>query len=154
MLICEKCGSLFEDDYEKDICHCGGFLEEARMCELCGDYFSERQLILGVCKDCLDSSADLFSAIELGEENPETIKVNGFIASLGEKTINALLAKVIKEDTVLSVLIEKAEDYCLKDKECFADFLTQEKADETVRKQSGVSFRSCDEQVSFVQNVG
>lgn len=154
MLICEKCGSLFEDTCEKDTCHCGGVLKEAQRCELCGDYFSEQQLILGVCRDCLDPSADLFTAIEFGEENPEQIKLNGFFASLGEKTINALLVKAIKDETVLNLLSEKAKSYCLEDRESFADYLAQEKIDETVRKQSGISFRSRNEQVTSVQNVG
>ena len=72
MYVCVKCGRLFNDEevptrkerhtelegywYETfmDDCPCGGTLEEAKQCAVCGEYHCEDDLIEEVCPFCFN----------------------------------------------------------------------------------------------------
>ena len=70
MYICEDCGTvLAEEDlhtersYVSDYmggcyenvtgCPCGGSVEEADLCDICGEYFKHDDLLNGIWMDCL-----------------------------------------------------------------------------------------------------
>lgn len=104
MIICERCGHVFcEDDidirreYHSEVpdrpyedwavCpYCGGMeLEDLEMCELCGRYFVESDMIGGVCEECVNQARgdwrmclDMSSRYESGMD----VKINAFLATV------------------------------------------------------------------------
>lgn len=65
MFICAECGKLIEDGdfanwtepHGEQLCgcpRCGGEVEEAQECAICGEYHLEDDLTNGVCKDCAE----------------------------------------------------------------------------------------------------
>lgn len=112
MMICEKCGCVYEDSeafetsyiYDstpfgrvaiarasdlKD-CDCGGQLAPAKKCSACGVWIPEDSR--DVCDECLDAAETVDVAIALGDINTVPIEVNGFAASvLGSEEINRIL---------------------------------------------------------------
>lgn len=65
--------------------YCKGFYEEVFQCKICGEYFTEDELTSGVCDDCIyqhDTDIELLYRLGNEEDAKETVKLNGFIASV------------------------------------------------------------------------
>jgi DNA-directed RNA polymerase subunit RPC12/RpoP len=71
MYICVECGRIMEDysswtePHGEDMCgcpHCGGEVEEAQECAICGEYHLEEDLTNGVCECCAREEIDFSSA--------------------------------------------------------------------------------------------
>ena len=115
---CEKIG----------VCpYCKGYFEEMHKCEICGEYFTEDELSGGVCDECIyEHSTDIELCHKLGEEAEETIKINGFIASVfTEEQINEILWNRIKEINRMGNI--SCYDFIDSDKSWFAEKLIEEK---------------------------
>lgn len=138
MYICEDCGKIvaeedvsahnesigeywgvpcFETIYSCP--HCGGELEEATECVVCGGWSSEDN---GICDDCLDKLTTDENCLDIGEENLEKIKINGFLYSaFNEDEINNILWEKLKEDQIKLDEVKVAyRDY---DKSYFAEWV-------------------------------
>ena len=115
---CEKIG----------VCpYCKGYFEEMAQCRICGEYFTEDELSGGVCDECIyEHSTDIELCHKLGEEAEETIKINGFIASVfTEEQINEILWNRIKE--INRMVNISCYDFIDSDKSWFAEKLIEEK---------------------------
>jgi hypothetical protein len=99
-------------------------------CKICGEYFTDDELSGGVCDECIyEHSTDIELCHRLGEEAEETIKINGFIASVftEEQIINEILWNRIKEiNRIVSI---SCYDFIDSDKSWFAEKLIKEKND-------------------------
>lgn len=143
MLICKDCGKVIADDelithlesrgefwgnncFEEivDKCECGGEFVEAKQCQMCGEWICEDDE--NVCDDCLQNNATYDNALKYGEENKESVELNGFLANVfTADEVNEILIRELDEAQQLSTKIYKeARWYCLNDKMCFIDFLT------------------------------
>lgn len=145
MFICEDCGSTREeeelntvyvdsgvkfqdgnngwDELDTD-CSCGGVYVEAEKCEHCGEWAAF--LHNGVCDDCLEGEATVHNAISFGNSNQEDISVNGYFAKLfGEAQINSILRNKYLELTTEAERKAKATEFCLNDKDEFAEFIKE-----------------------------
>ena len=107
--------------------YCKGYFEEMHKCEICGEYFTEDELSGGVCDECIyEHSTDIELCHKLGEEAEETIKINGFIASVfTEEQINEILWNRIKE--INRMVNISCYDFIDSDKSWFAEKLIEEK---------------------------
>lgn len=115
---CEKIG----------VCpYCKGYFEEMHKCEICGEWYTEDELTSGVCDECIyEHSTDIELCHKLGEEAEETIKINGFIASVfTEEQINEILWNRIKE--INRMVNISCYDFIDSDKSWFAEKLIEEK---------------------------
>ena len=117
---CEKIG----------VCpYCKGYFEEMTQCRICGQYFTEDELSGGVCDECVyEHSTDIELCHRLGQEAEESIKLNGFIASVfSEEQINEILWNRIKE--INRMVNISCYDFIDSDKSWFAEKLIKEKND-------------------------
>lgn len=117
---CEKIG----------VCpYCKGYFEEMTQCRICGQYFTDGELSDGVCDECIyEHSTDIELCYRLGEEAEESIKLNGFIASVfTEEQINEILWNRIKE--INRMVNISCYDFIDSDKSWFAEQLIKEKND-------------------------
>jgi methionyl-tRNA synthetase len=73
MYICVECGRIMEnysswtEPHGEDICgcsYCGGAVEEAEECAICGEYHSKEDLTNGVCKFCYEGQFDYEIALQ------------------------------------------------------------------------------------------
>lgn len=115
---CEKIG----------ICpYCKGYYEPMYQCKICGEWFTDDELTMGVCDDCIcQHDTDIELCHKLGEESEETIKINGFIASVfTEEQINEILWNRIKE--INRIVNISCYDFIDSDKSWFAEKLIKEK---------------------------
>lgn len=73
MYICVECGRIMEDysswtePHGENMCgcyRCGGEVEEAQECAICGEYHLEEDLINGICKTCYEEQFDYETALE------------------------------------------------------------------------------------------
>lgn len=109
--LCENCNSVFDiddviDDYDYNTnyhdtkCPCCGsrFFEEARQCEVCGEYVVKDELVDGICESCLDD-CDIDDAVEIGEILAHDFQcVNPFLEEvLGYQAINSILKKAYND---------------------------------------------------------
>ena len=139
---CHECDRQFEEPdfitekhgldtppYEKiAVCpYCKGYFEEMTQCRICGQYFTDGELSGGVCDECIyEHSTDIELCHKLGEEAEETIKINGFIASVfTEEQINEILWNRIKE--INRIVNISCYDFIDSDKSWFAEQLIKEK---------------------------
>ena len=141
MYICEDCGntrSELKEVYEKvggfqsgnqgytytdDYCSCGGTYVEAVKCKECGDWASE--LFNGFCEDCLKGEATISNAVLFGDTKKEAVNVNGlYVKVFGEAQINSILQSAFFEKTTKGERITNANEFCIKDKEEFSEFVT------------------------------
>lgn len=137
---CHNCGKQFEEPhiieerhgldtppYEKiGVCpYCKGYFEEMHQCKICGQYFTNAELSGGVCDECIyENSTDIEFCYNL--ETEETIKINGFIASVfTEEQINEILWNRIKE--INRMVNISCYDFIDSDKSWFAEKLIEEK---------------------------
>jgi hypothetical protein len=137
MLVCDKCGkktTYSELPVDRDIhgytslgqplveetlnteCSCGGVFREGRKCEICGEYFYDKD-VLFVCEDCLDDEMTVENAVKIGDSNRNyDVALNGFIVEiLGEEKINEILADWILGNHKSLNKIELKTDRYLKE---------------------------------------
>lgn len=151
MYICDKCGKLCEDDdlptYEEDFgydtgvgwrsakqtfvdnCSCGGEFVEAKECAICGEWFTDDEIINGYCKECLEEEMTYENAIKCGSENEESVAINGFLASCFDSSeIEEILLKTLNETKELmpSRIDEYVKAYCKDDLYYFAGWLEEQ----------------------------
>jgi hypothetical protein len=107
--------------------YCKGYFEEMTQCRICGQYFTDSELSGGVCDECIyEHSTDIELCHKLGEEAEESIKLNGFIASVfSEEQINEILWNRIKE--INRIVNISCYDFIDSDKSWFAEQLIKEK---------------------------
>lgn len=138
MYKCEDCGELYEkapvcrenrgefwgDSAEEEIavCDCGGTLVDAEQCAICGEYYAEYELISGVCDCCISKqNSNVDFCVEVGEICPESVKINGFLASMfSADEINEILKREIKGATGVD-----CSEFIATDKSWFAEKLKE-----------------------------
>ena len=103
--------------------------EDQEQCVLCGNW--EDIIVNEVCDDCLEKNTTLRNAIKFGEENKVNVEINGFIANVySADEINRILKRNLEEDKTqtfeIKQVLKEAENYCLKDKYDFSEFLKKE----------------------------
>ena len=105
--------------------YCKGYFEEMHPCKICGQHFTDDELSGGVCDECIyEKSTDIEFCYNL--ETEETIKINGFIASVfTEEQINEILWNRIKE--INRIVNISCYDFIDSDKSWFAEKLIEEK---------------------------
>ena len=116
--------------YEKiGVCpYCKSFFREMYQCKICGEWFTDDELTMGVCDECIYEDVTLDRCIRYGEHCEEDIAINGFIASvLDAETINTIL---IKEVEKASQIIPIVDEFVDSDKSWFAEQLIKEKNNE------------------------
>ena len=135
MLICPNCGDLIEEEelryYYEDgrrlpyPCHCGSDYEEARKCKVCGEYFYEEEYRPEyICDECLEDEACTSYALEIGENNTESVEINGYVATLLKpEEINKILTDYVKAN--FPECCKQATKYCIEDKQSFSEFVAE-----------------------------
>lgn len=139
MFKCCECGEVFEEaffwnesrgEYWGFPCSeqmsgcpsCKGGFEEAEECEICGKYFLPTELHGGVCDECIKENSDFDICYEIGTENPETIKINGFLACLfSQSEIEYILKTELKKSKSID-----CSEYIKNDIEWFGEELVKE----------------------------
>jgi hypothetical protein len=135
MLVCDKCGTLVEahelpfvteahgEKHRNTVCGCGGEFVEATKCDVCGEWFDNRELD-GVCEVCLAEYETVGDALAIGAENTTSVEINGFIAyALDPVVINEILTKWVEENITDHSRV--VVDYCEDDKPWFADYVKE-----------------------------
>lgn len=135
MLVCTHCGALKEEEALRYVteshgerhldytCSCGGTFVEATKCEVCGEWFDNRELD-GVCEVCLEEHETTGDALAIGAENTTSVEINGFIAyALDPVVINEILTKWVEENITDHSRV--VVDYCEDDKPWFADYVKE-----------------------------
>lgn len=140
MLICDDCGKIVGPEevaivsesrgefwglpcFENmRVCpHCGGSLVEVAECAVCGGFCEE---VLGLCQDCLNKLTTEETCLEIGDENLEDVRVNGFLASaFSEDEINEILLEHLRKDVLK---LDKAKlEYRDYDEYYFAEWVRE-----------------------------
>ena len=141
---CDHCGGEFEEPdiiiethgldsppYEEiGVCpYCKGWFEEMHKCEICGEYYTADELTSGVCDDCIyqhDTDIELLYKLGNEEDAKETVKLNGFIASvLTEEQINEIVMRELR--TINYIGCVNGTEFIGSDKSWFAEQLIKEK---------------------------
>lgn len=148
MLICTHCGKTYggevptyleihgytslgnaiaETDANTLCPHCRkGELAIATKCKVCDEYFYDENHY-HICDDCLDSHKTLDTALAIGEENTTDVYINGFVKDvLGDKRINEILVKYIRDNYNDDLLKNRIREYCDEDKVYFAEWVEYE----------------------------
>ena len=134
MLVCNKCGTLVEDNElgyvteahgERHLdtnCKCGGEFIPATQCKICGKWFDNTELH-GICEVCLGEEETVGNALEIGSYSTEKVDgINGFVADvLSVEQINKILTKWVEEN--FTDHSKAVVDYLESDMSAFADFL-------------------------------
>lgn len=117
--------------YEKiGVCpYCKGYFEQVYQCKICGEWFTDDELTMGVCDECVyqhDTDYELCYKLGNEEEAKEKITINGFVASVfTEEQISEILIRElrnIKDITNISCI-----EFIGSDKSWFAEQLIKEK---------------------------
>lgn len=120
MYICADCKKLYETlpgDYE---CNCGGVVDDASECKICGSHYYYYDGF-GYCPECLDKHATFETAVEMGNAHKETIKVNSLITHMyTEDEIEKILLNYARTHQDRE---ENAKTYCLYDIAYFSTYL-------------------------------
>lgn len=144
MMICNNCGYLCHEDdigtvseyrgechgvecYENvsDTCpHCHGDFVKAVECKICGSYHdkaNDENYCGGYCLECLENKATFEAAVDIGNDNKESVRLNG------------LLTHMFTESEIEKILLDyalahqngenNAKTYCLDDLYCFTEYL-------------------------------
>ena len=149
MKICNRCWKTYNDEeaYDRDYiyddtpigrvaiartadlidCECGGELEEAKQCAICGYWIAEDGP--SVCEECFDNGATFENALEFGSINTVDVELNSFLATLGSEKINAILTAYVKSGLVDA---EAMTEKYVKREGCFGDFLADKAEDARV----------------------
>lgn len=152
MYICNRCGNVCEENemrtYREDYgfdtelghrqifvncidysCDCGGEYVEASYCPICGNYFCDDFDLDTICRNCLEENATLENAIEIGETETLSLRLNGFLATFfsGEQIENILKKEIMQlaqsGGDCLAEINQKAKDYCLEDCIWFSEWI-------------------------------
>lgn len=145
MLKCNYCGSIIEDDERGthkesrgecwgvpcsetvfNDCSCGGGFDEAKRCIACQDWFTDDELLNGYCKECLEEEMTYENAIKFGNENEESVAINGFLAGcFSADEIQELLLKDLTQakELIPSRINEYVKTYCKDNLDFFAEWL-------------------------------
>ena len=92
MLVCRECGYVFEEEeasnwveeHGEENCgcpRCKGEFEEATRCKICGEWFLDNG-IDEVCEECKEQNLTYSNALKVGDEEKQTVEINGFLASV------------------------------------------------------------------------
>lgn len=136
MFYCEGCKKLYsegefywdklENSHYKDaFCPtCHDSLEEAKRCEVCGEYFAP-SISKEVCDDCINPHLTVETAIEIGREEKTSIKINSFAAAvLTEKEIEEWIEKVLRyKFNLKSESNDEVRKFLLEDSYFFSEFV-------------------------------
>lgn len=109
MYVCFECGknflefSTWTEPHGEKMCgcpYCHGAFDDGVKCEICGEYFTEEELINGVCEECIDDYGNNFeTCLEISRGEKEDIKINAFLASvLSIEEIEEVLIEYIKNE--------------------------------------------------------
>lgn len=123
---CEKIG----------VCpYCKGYFEEVYQCKICGEWFTDGELTSGVCDDCIyqhDTDIELLYRLGNEEDAKETVKLNGFIASvLTEEQISEIVIRELR--TLNYVGCINGTEFIGSDKDWFAEKLLEIKEEEDAK---------------------
>lgn len=149
MYVCNRCGELCEEDdlptYTEDFgydtgvgwrscpqtfvdnCSCGGEFVEADKCCVCDEYFYDEDNN-GACDFCLNENATYENALLIGDENKDTIELNGYLLhSFTKEQIEEILKRELEQARKLdkAKIDKEAKDYCHEDKSWFAEWLEE-----------------------------
>jgi DNA-directed RNA polymerase subunit RPC12/RpoP len=141
---CHECDKRFEEPdfivekhgletppYEKiAVCpYCKGYFEAMYECKICGEWFTDEELTMGVCDECIyqhDTDIELLYKLGNEEEAKETVTLNGFVASvLTEEQINEILIRELR--TINYACYVNGTEFIGSDKSWFAEQLIKEK---------------------------
>lgn len=146
MYKCETCGAVFESpdavserigEYGgmpayRDVCicpqcHCDEF-EEARKCEICGEWKSEDEMECDVCYDCMDKHKYDFDYCEnLCGDETEAVQINSLYASLlTPRQIDVILRRELKQANEIQPL--DCTEFIDSDRSWFADRMIEKEA--------------------------
>lgn len=105
--------------------YCNGSFDEAKKCEICGEYFFEDELNGGcVCDDCIEEhKRDFETCYSIAETTEkQEIKINALLASLvSVSKIEAVLYHILKEAEYVD-----CSAFINEDKDWFAEKLAEE----------------------------
>jgi hypothetical protein len=107
MFKCTECGYLFDEPDTWKEPHgeilggcpcCAGHFDEACQCELCGDWFTEDELTMGVCDECINEYSAYKDCKDVFEGETAEAKID-YLAYmlLDEATINDILRRYLAE---------------------------------------------------------
>ena len=139
MFICNGCGKTFEKNsiktWEEDrgeywgvpcveemsgCPYCGESYTEAKQCVICGDWV--RDDAWNICDECLEEQCNKDNCLEIGEENPTDVEINGFLASsfAAEEIDKILLEALMNDPDRMKDAIEK---YAVDDMLYFSEWV-------------------------------
>jgi hypothetical protein len=143
MKICERCNTIYTDEeaivegyiYDDTAfgrvaiatdnhlcrCECGGELTEAKQCKICGEWIPEDSP--EICDVCIEEHTTLDNAIAYGEDNTESVELNGFLAALGKDTIEKVLTIYLRGQEKIFGNTGAVEGYVNALKDEFIDFI-------------------------------
>lgn len=115
MFICTDCGRLYDempvhtehhDDYYSELvnsdCCCGGMIDEAKRCKVCGEYVTEDDIVEGVCEDCLH--------LEMKAKSVESFIDSYRIAERTYFNLNPIIEHVFTDDEVNEILLREIKN--------------------------------------------
>lgn len=109
--------------------YCKSFFREMYQCKICGEWFTDEELTMYVCDDCIyqhDTDIELLYKLGNEEEVKETVTLNGFVASvLTEEQINEILIRELR--TINYACYVNGTEFIGSDKSWFAEQLIKEK---------------------------
>lgn len=89
MYICENCGKTFRemptccggevDEIVTDTCSCGGNIDYAVECEVCGEYYPSNETTDGICDKCFEKCACIENVIAYAKETNLIGELNEYI---------------------------------------------------------------------------
>lgn len=126
--MCERCGKVYDGDETplSGDCECGGYLEDAMKCEICGEIFIPDDYNC-ICDECLEKNASVDTVFELYGDLNETIEINDFLANVFSKDeIEEILLKELR--TMGHSATKLAENYLMADKYSYAECLASARA--------------------------
>lgn len=130
MYKCEECEKTFEEpkftnfgEGKYALCpHCDGDFDKAKACEVCGEYFTESEMPDGVCEDCIEAHKTIDFCIEVGDEEPESVKINSFFTSVyTEEDIDFILEEYYRQHTDKPQMTVDCDEFYKSDCVWFAD---------------------------------
>lgn len=108
---CLKCGHIFEEGEQKTFTEsygetmsgcpcCGGSYEETEACEICGAEHLEKDLMGGVCEECINEyKKDIDVCYKVGKNDFESINLNCFLATMfSVEEIEQILIEKLKKE--------------------------------------------------------
>lgn len=105
--------------------YCKGGFEEAEQCAVCGEWFYLHELQGGVCEECINEHSDFDTCYDIGDDNPQNISINGFLAYFFDKAeIEDILKNILFESGV------KYSEYADVDRDWFGEQIIMKRRDD------------------------